>query len=187
VQSSRQANKLKKIAIQTNTNEDWKSYKSQRNQITRLKKQLKLQSLNNAINNNQNKTKLAWSFLNKEIGKNKSSSTIDKIIVSGKEVTDNQDIANVMSLHYSTCANSIDTEEIIDVSDQESDCEAELAGFMVTEEDALSAIDYLKTNKPVGSDRIPAKFYKLCSNDLVPILTYMFNECIRVGEMPGIL
>jgi len=48
----------------------------------------------------------------------------------------------------------------------------------------MQAIKYLKVNKPIGSDGIPAKFYKLCAKDIAPILKYMLNECVRLGEMP---
>jgi hypothetical protein len=46
----------------------------------------------------------------------------------------------------------------------------------ITVAEVLSAIKYLKPNKPTGSDGIPPKFYKLFGDELAPILTELFND-----------
>jgi len=180
--------KLKRTAIKTNCPEDWSKYKKERNKNNRLKNMLKLKSLNNAINNSENQSKLAWSLFNKELGKNKTSQTFTKLKVDGYETTSQNEIANLMCNHYSSCANQIDsrTNDSNITSDIE-DIECEFKDLLIDENDVLEAIKYLKVNKPVGSDGIPAKFYKMCAKDIAPILNYLFNECIKRAEIPIIL
>jgi hypothetical protein len=51
----------------------------------------------------------------------------------------------------------------------------------ITVAEVLSAIKYLKPNKPTSGD-VPPKFYKLFGDELAPILTELFNEFLMEGK-----
>jgi len=84
-------------------------------------------------------------------------------------------------------SNNINTDlrndnNINDKGEEEND---DLSRFEISEEDVIRGIKYLKTNKLVGSDGIPAKFYKLFVSNLAPIITYLFIEILRLGIIPS--
>jgi hypothetical protein len=57
----------------------------------------------------------------------------------------------------------------------------------ITIQEVKNAIKYLKVNKPIGSDGIPAKFYKLFKEELSPILVGIFNNSLDKGHVPNTL
>jgi hypothetical protein len=57
----------------------------------------------------------------------------------------------------------------------------------ISNEKVLKAIKFLKTNKTVGSDGIPARFYKLYGEHITHILTNLFNDSLSEGSMPSVL
>ena len=54
----------------------------------------------------------------------------------------------------------------------------------ITKEEVLHSSAYLPTGKSPGPDRIPNKLYKTLSAITAPILTNVFNESRRNGELP---
>jgi len=137
-----------------------------------------LTSVNNAIENSENKSKHAWAFFNNEIEKIKTNVPINKLQVNGYEATNNLEIANIMSYHYATCAKTIYNNNPDDDSTTEEEAsETEFEDIIIEEDDIIEAIKYLKVNKPLESDGIPAKFYKLCAQDIAPILKSFCLKC----------
>ena len=49
----------------------------------------------------------------------------------------------------------------------------------ICEEDVISCIDNVKSDAAPGSDEIPSKFIKLSKCILAPLLTKLFNKCIK--------
>jgi hypothetical protein len=157
--------KAKSTAIKRNLPKDWHYYKVLRNKSQNVKTKLKLESFNEQMSKtNSNQSKFAWKVFNDEIGKRKTLNSITKLIVNESEITSEKEKQFPIPEHTSTMeCTSITTEEV------------------------LKVIKHLKPNKPIGSDGIPAKFYKPFSDELTPILTKLFNESLRLGKMPAIL
>ena len=54
----------------------------------------------------------------------------------------------------------------------------------ITISELASAIMSLKTGKAVGEDLIANEFFKATSQDVLPVLLYLYNECILLGVYP---
>lgn len=179
----------KTTATVTNRDEDWTAFKQMRNKCENLKRKLKLQSFNTHINDSNNQSKSAWKVFNREIGKSKPNTTIKSIIFNSKNHENEVDVANAFCKYFTTpitpCSNTIS--EFDDQHDDNPNNDYELDLKPITIEEVQKSIKYLKVNKPVGSDGIPAKFYKIFSEELSPILVYLFNLSLKNGQVPSIL
>lgn len=179
--------KLKTRAVRTNDMEHWAEFKKLRNRCENMKFKLKMQSNMEHINGSENKSKTAWRLMNREIGKHKSNNTIKKIsdgsILLDKEV----DIANAFCDYFADVAGNEESpctvQNIQDINEREQETQT-LENPDITIQEVLKAIKYLKINKPVGSDGIPPKFYKLFADEIAPILVDIFNESLRQGKVP---
>ena len=60
-----------------------------------------------------------------------------------------------------------------------SSCVQSFALQEICEEDVISCIDNVKSDAAPGSDEIPSKFIKLSKCILAPLLTKLFNKCIK--------
>ena len=54
----------------------------------------------------------------------------------------------------------------------------------ICEEDVISSTDNVKSDTAPGSDDIPPKFIKLSKCILAPLLTKLFNKCIKQEILP---
>jgi hypothetical protein len=157
-----------------------------RNKIQNVKTKLKLASFNEQISKtNSSQSKSAWKIFNNEIGKRKTSSSITKLIVNERKITSEKEIADAFCNYYADLTTKINEQDKkqfpIPEHTSTMDCTS------ITAEEVLKSIKYLKPNKPIGSDGIPAKFDKLFSDEIAPILTNLFNESLRLGKVPTVL
>jgi hypothetical protein len=141
-----------------------------------------MQSVADHINDSRNKSKTAWRVINNELGKSKTSEIIKTIEADGEIHETKESVANSFCNYYTTL-----TEENNDTSlptSTNEEAESEMECPEITKEEILKSIKYLKVNKPIGSDGIPAKFYNLFSDEITPVLHYIFNECMKQGRVP---
>jgi hypothetical protein len=179
----------KSKATASNLNDDWSQYKKLRNKSENWKKKLKLQSFNHFMNESTNKSKSAWSVLNKEIGKSKSDDIIKSITVNNEKHDNELDVANAFCKYFATpCSESTASTTSTDQIKAKHALNGNEPDYIpITIQEVQNAIKFLKVNKPVGNDRIPAKFYKLFSDEISPILLEIFNESLRKGHVPLVL
>jgi hypothetical protein len=176
--------KLKSKAVSNDSAEDWTEFKKLRNRCENMKMKLKMQSNMEHINSSSNKSKIAWRLMNREIGKQKSNGTIKKISVGSNVLKGEGDIANAFCDYFAEATTNDKLScKIANVKETMS-ITNELKNSEITIEEVLKAIKYLKTNKPVGSDGIPPKFYKLFADEIAPVLVELFNESLRQGKVP---
>ena len=75
-----------------------------------------------------------------------------------------------------------------DINEKVENGQSDLLQFLnspITIEDIQKAIRKLKCKKAAGIDGIPAEFYKLGCNELLPALALVFNTIIANGEYPS--
>ena len=78
---------LKRKAIKTNKEEDWRLYKSSRNVANTALRSAKRDYYANKFTNNKQNPKYAWRTINNILGRNRKQTTINEIKLPGKTVT----------------------------------------------------------------------------------------------------
>ena len=116
-------------------------------------------------------------------------STIDKIKTGNLISSDPQEITGNINDYFCTIGeelankfkNSGNNEFIKYLGDPSQ--QSVLLG-RVTEDEIMNEINKLKQNKSPGQDEFTAKFLKISSNMIAPILCEIFNLSIKTGEYP---
>jgi hypothetical protein len=176
----------KSTATISNRQEDWTDFKQIRNKSENLKRKLKVESFNKHINNSTNQSKSAWKVLNREIVNSKSDSVIKSIMQDSKNHDNEVDVADAFCKYFTTpCSDGTSQTDANQSNKIITDYEFDVKP--ITIEEVQNAIKFLKVNKPVGSVGIPAKFYKMFSEELSPILVKLFYLSLRNGQLPAIL
>jgi len=143
--SIHQINKLKREAIKLNTPAAWLEFRRKRIAAKTMRNKLKLQSITTAINDHDNQSKIAWKVFNDETGKTKTNGIITKLSCDKQLIEDPKVIANKMCEYYTTCANKIKSSEPQCGNEEEhNEIKNELSDIVITEEDVLYGIKYLK-------------------------------------------
>ena len=63
-------------------------------------------TLNKRISKSNNKTKTIWNIINELLGKQQSMQGIQKLTISGTQITNQQDIADTLNRYFSSVNNS---------------------------------------------------------------------------------
>jgi hypothetical protein len=178
-------NQLKTQTLRHNTPAAWLQFKKHRNKCENLKSKLKLESFNEHIQNNSN-SKSAWRVFNNEIGKSTSQKPIQKLIVDERELTTETDVGDAFCKFFADISTT--TREASLINEEKLPHPNNLMdNDEISNEEVLKAIKFLKTNKPVGSDGIIARFYKLYGEHITYILTNLFNASLSERSMPSVL
>jgi hypothetical protein len=179
-------NQLKTETLKRNSPEAWLQFRKHRNKCENLRSQLKLESFNEHIKNSSNKSKSAWRVLNSEIGKSTTHKPVQRFIVDDREVTTEAEIGDAFCKFFADISTTT-REATLPNEDKLYHPNNRMDSDEISNEEVLRAIKFLKTNKPVGSDGIPAKFYKMYGQHISQILTDLFNDSLRNGTVPSIL
>jgi len=74
--------------------------------LTKVIKEAKRMTLNKRISKSNNKTKTIWNIINELLGKQQSMQGIQKLTISGTQITNQQDIADTLNRYFSSVNNS---------------------------------------------------------------------------------
>jgi hypothetical protein len=174
-------------AVELGTEESWTVYKKLRNKCENYKTNLKFESIKEHINDSINQSKSAWKIFNNEIGKSKCSEVIQMIEVEGEVKETEESVAQSFCDYFANTMESNTKPTAESKMNSEKQPNVIMESSEISHAEILSSIKYLKLNKPTGSDGIPAKFHALFADAISPILHFMFNECLRQGEVPLVL
>ena len=148
--------------------------------------------LNNAKNQYANMIKLRieaeslgsrefWRITNRVLNRGKSS--IPTIVNGPEIVSSSSDKASLFARNFASNSSLDDTEHELPEFPIRTD--ARLSTFKVTPKEVAKFISKLETSKAVGPDEIPAIVLKNLSPELSPILSKLFNRCIKESCFPG--
>jgi len=70
---------------------------------------------------------------------------------------------------------------------EDSECRTFLEHIHVTENDVKKTIQDMESNKPTGADGLPPIFFKICAEELAPVLADLYNQMLSEGIFPKIL
>jgi len=181
-----QRRQLKK-AMKTNETEDWAMYKSQRNQMTNLKHVLKSTTISKAALESGSPSKTFWRFLNQEVGRQKVHTELPDFKLGTKIIDNEQDKLNLLCETFSQNPANLKCQVKLPTEDLEESYEDDLCDIQVSVKEVLKSISELEQNKPSGHDNIPPKFFKICADEIAPILTKIINAMFKKGEFPDAL
>ena len=82
--------------------------------LTKVIKDAKRMTLNKRIYKSNNKIKTTWNIINELLGKQQPLQSIQKLIIDGTQLTNQQDIANALNKHFSNEKNSVSNGDKLD-------------------------------------------------------------------------
>jgi len=71
-------------------------------------------TLNKRILKSNNKTKTTWNIINELLGKQQSMQGMQKLIIDGTQLTNQQDISNAFNKYFSSVNNSVSNSDKLD-------------------------------------------------------------------------
>ena len=111
--------------------------------------------------------------------------------IDGKLITDSKDISNAFAHHFSNVGINMSEKMATTNQHYNETLLKNLPNSIVfedtTPEEILTEIRSLNNRKSSGNDNIPVNILKLNGVILSPILSQIFNECMKTGIFPNIL
>ena len=150
------------------------------------------------MNDNKRDTSSLWKIINNIIHlKNVKQNNIpNKMYASKSESAQGpQAISNLFNKYFTeigfNLASTIETPTIMDgkfnaTSLIQSSCNSFFLEPIV-EEEVVNYIRVMNPSKSTGRHGIPAKYIKMSSSVIAPVLTNIFNACISTGYFPNVL
>ena len=89
--------------------------------LTKVIKDAKRMTLNKRISKSNNKTKTTWNIINELLGKQQSMQGMQKLIIDGTQLTNQQDIANAFNKYFSSVNNSVSNSDKLTSSNNQQD------------------------------------------------------------------
>jgi len=176
---------LKKKAARSRLQFDWNVFKSKRNAVNRLNKDLKTSYFNRKLLDNSRCSKKLWKALKDLLPNSKANSSTFCVLDGDKEITDNKDIANTFNNFFSTIGSKLAK----DFTSTSSDINVPLNpnSFLfnrVTSKMVSKIISSLETGKATGPDDIGVKILKAGSPVISFYLCHIFNLSMSLGRVP---
>ena len=177
--------------LKTHSDNIFLRYKEHKNKLRESIELAEVSYYNELFENSKNSTRTLWKHLGAIISpkSKKGYSTIDKLFINGRFVTDKTAISNAMNEHFCTIGTKLQQKmpSSGNMSFRQYLPESPLNSFYLHQldyENVLSEINKLNPRKAPGPDGIGAKVLHLCPEIFAQNLTYIFNKYITDGEYP---
>ena len=187
LKSTKHQNKLYKKCQKSGSINDFQTYKSFRNKLTRQKEAAKASFFSTEISKSKN-TSTTWKVINNLLRKNKQNSTSSlpsKINTKGHDVFDATSICQELNKYF--C--SIGHEMAKNVNKRLSNSHI-FFGQRVSNtfylkptyiDETINIINELNSNTSTGHDGIPAKLIKAAKHSISPFIANIFNAGLENG------
>ena len=185
-------NKLFRACFKSNNADKKAFYNKYRHKLSHIKYHAKRNYYENLIKSNNRNPSQIWSVI-KEIIECKKSSKKSKLpsallIENQMMNTDSHVFLDKLCEYFTNIgtnlANNIPQTNNNSFKNFTSSCEQSFALQEICEKDVISCIDNVKSDAAPGSDKILSKFTKLSICILAPLLTKLFNRCIKQEIFP---
>lgn len=168
-----------------------REYKSVKNQVTTIRRQLKKEHFSTKLNKNINDTRKTWNTINEILAKNtelgnKPIQLIDKdgIVENDKQVAD---IFNKFFTEVGrTLAEKIETKpgDQPSTTKLKSSLSKRLELIQTTPQEVLEIINGLKNKKSKDNDGLTNHIFKQLRNELAEPISQITNVSLRIGIVP---
>ena len=165
-------------------------YKENRNKLTYNIKKSKQRHYQKLLAKSKNNSKQTWNVINDLIKKNKKTIELpNKLQINNETITDPLLIANALNKYFSEIGNlNIGNINYNYINNNMNIWQQNSFMFYETDiQEIYTIIKNLPNKNSEGHDEIPISILKKLNNAICPILTYLFNKCIKQGQYPNIL
>jgi len=180
----RKKDRLHNRAKSTNSPIDWLQFRNSRNfYISECREAKQNYDLKLAASLRENRSSKNWWHVAKTFLRKHQSSQYPPMNNGDNElVTENKDKANIFNKHFLTFSN-IDSEGSQLPADT-SYTDVTKEAIVTNDDEVLSILKSLKTNKASGPDGISPKLLKEAAPSICSSLTKLFNLSFRLGKVP---
>ena len=181
-------NKLFKRYITSSNKDDHSKYKKYRNKLNHIICAAKSNYYNNAAIKYKSNSREMWNLIN-EIIQNRRLQIREKIRLKSNEklIEDSHTIANKFNTFFSEIASKMAGQVKVPIQPEPKRTKSPMNSFQLTEitpDEIVRIITKLNEKKSTQVNDIPTKFLKFANALIAPILSKMYNKCIREGIFP---
>ena len=181
--------KLLKKYLEHNTPINELNYKRFRNKLVNVIKRSEENYHRSLISENNNNNRQLWKCFGKMLNKKKiKHSRITSLVVGPSQTNNQQQIVEEFNEFFSNIgrklAKNIDNSNIDFKTYMDSPQPQSILLGKTNETEIINIINKMKDNKSPGYDSINAKFLKISSPFIAPILSKIFNSMLKSGLYP---
>ena len=134
---------------------------------------------NSLFDENDKSNKSFWTFIK---SKKQDSTTISSLKDGSKVVFDSQSKATAFNNQFCSVFTSEDITTMPDLGPSQYPAADNIT---VTSDGVLKLLTSLKTNKATGPDQISSRILKDLAAEILPVLTFIFQQSLNTGEVPS--
>lgn len=181
--------KLKALAIKTNSSQNWADYKNAKNRLNNAIKTTKSKYYLNRFKDLSGQPKEIWKTINEVMSRNdKAEHNIHTITHKSSTFTNEAKIAELFNEHFTEIGPNLAAELPSSTKGFEEYITPATSTFnldQISLRDVELLLKNIKTNKATGLDKIPCRLVKEAAPVISVSLCYIFNNSIRSGVFPG--
>ena len=184
-------NEAHKKAVESNSEEDWRNFRSLRNLVTRKLRSDKAAWEKEKLDDNTNTSTDIWRCVKGWLGWG-GGGTPTKLYSGGEIVTSPAGLSSTMNKFFidkvKNLRNSIPTTDRDPLAKMKEAMENNQCSFKIKKvaiEEVLKVIQGLKNSAATGTDFIDTRTIKLASNLIAPSLTHIINLSIHTSTFPS--
>ena len=165
-----------KKAKKSGRDETWTAYRALNNSLKKKCSSAKWQHLKELTGKlkTDNNAKPFWNYVK---SKRKGTNDLALLKEDGKEITDDESIAQEMNLYFS----SVFTQEQSNLPEFGNIINDRLSSILCTTSEVEKYLKTLNAHKSPGPDLIPPRILKECAHELSTPLCALFNKSFRTG------
>ena len=164
------------------------TYRTVRNQVTSLNRQLKKQYFAQKFTNEEGNMKATWQIVDQLLNKRSKSTSINSLNADGREILQKDAIANSMDRYFCSIGNDL-ANEIPNTPNpllnNEYTVNAHESTFRFSEisaHEVTQAMNQMKTPKCVGTDKISSYFLTLA----IPYVSKSLAQLLKISTRNSI-
>ena len=184
--SIKERNKLKRRAIKSKLDQDWVSYKYQRNAVTRQIELAKRDYFNDLLTTHAHDASKLWSAIRKLIPK-KNKVSVQEMSLDNAIHTDSFDIANCFNKFFTSVGTRLTSALPVsrDFPTTSSQNTPQFVFKDISVDFVRKELSSLRVNKSSGLKDIHSRILKVGANILAAPLTHIYNLSTQRGEIPN--
>ena len=190
LKSIKTKNKLFKKLFKSNSNEEKIFFKKYLNKLTHVKHAAKRSYYEKLIKTNLNNSSQAWSAIKEIIDCKQPNKKLPSTISINDQQFDTHSkyfldqLCDYFANIGASMSNKITQNVNSSFKIHSKRCVHSFALHEVNEQDVSACINNIKMNSAHGIDEIPSKFVKMSNCVLTPVLTKLYNKCIKIETFP---
>ena len=188
----KERNDAQKLASHSKDIDDWRFYKSLRNQATARMRQEKKAWVKMKLDGTQNDPSTLWKSVKTWLNWSKTGPP-SQLFHNGRLITSPAGLAGAMNSFFLSkvagLRNTIpesNADPMVKLKESMRDRQCSLSLSAVHPEEVLKVIKSLKNSKSTGSDDIDTYVIKLVAHDILPAITHIINLSIAQSTFPTI-